>query len=54
MDKLFLDTNIILDLVSPRPPFSKFAQKLFSKSQKSKIRIFQSKRVYKSYENKYW
>ena len=42
MDKLFLDTNIILDLVSPRPPFSKFAQKLFSKSQKSKITLFAS------------
>jgi len=42
MGKLFLDTNIILDLVSPRPPFSLFAQKLFSKSQKLKIGIYAS------------
>jgi predicted nucleic acid-binding protein len=42
MEKLFLDTNIILDLVSPRPPFSLFAQKLFSKSQKLKIGIYAS------------
>ena len=42
MDKLFLDTNIILDLVSPRPPFSLFAQKLFSKSQKLNMGIYAS------------
>ena len=42
MDKLFLDTNILLDLISPRPPFSLFAQKLFSKSQKLKIGIYAS------------
>jgi len=42
MDMLFLDTNIILDLVSPRPPFSLFAQKLFSKSQRLNIGIHAS------------
>ena len=42
MEKLFLDTNIILDLVSPRPPFSLFAQKLFSKSQKLNMGIYAS------------
>ncbi len=42
MDMLFLDTNIILDLVSPRPPFSLFAQKLFSKSQRLNMGIYAS------------
>jgi len=42
MSMLFLDTNIILDLVSPRPPFSEFAQKIFSRSQRNKIELYVS------------
>ncbi len=39
---LFLDTNIILDLVSTRPPFTAFAQKIFSRSQRLKIELYVS------------
>ena len=42
MSMLFLDTNIILDLVSPRPPFTEFAQKIFSRSQRNKIELYVS------------
>ncbi len=42
MSMLFLDTNIVLDLVSPRPPFTEFAQKIFSRSQRNKIELYVS------------
>ena len=42
MSMLFLDTNIVLDLVSPRYPFTGFAQKIFSRSQRLKIELFVS------------
>ena len=42
MSMLFLDTNMVLDLVSPRPPFTEFAQKIFSRSQRNKIELYVS------------
>jgi predicted nucleic acid-binding protein len=39
MDKLFLDTNIILDLIEERAPFYIHAQQIFSKSDKNKIQL---------------
>lgn len=42
MDMLFLDTNVVLDLVSSRPPFTAIAQKLFSRSQRLKINLYLS------------
>ena len=39
MDKLFLDTNIILDLIEERAPFYIHAQQIFSKSNKNKIQL---------------
>jgi predicted nucleic acid-binding protein len=39
---LFLDTNIILDLVLNRPPYTTFAQKIFSRSQRLKIELYVS------------
>ncbi len=42
MDKLFLDSNIILDLIEERQPFYKYAQQIFSKSDKNKICIYTS------------
>jgi predicted nucleic acid-binding protein len=42
MSMLFLDTNIVIDLVSPRPPFTGFAQKIFSRSQRLKIDLYVS------------
>ena len=42
MIKLFVDTDICIDLLSGRQPFNKHAQKLFSQSDKGKIQIFVS------------
>jgi predicted nucleic acid-binding protein len=39
---LFLDTNIVLDLVSPRPPFTVIAQKFFSRCQRLNIELYVS------------
>ena len=42
MKKIFVDTNIIVDLIADRKPFSKFAIDLFSKAENKKIRLFTS------------
>lgn len=42
MTMLFLDTNIVLDLISPRPPFTVIAQKFFSRCQRLKIELYVS------------
>ncbi|WP_291861744.1 PIN domain-containing protein [Marinilabilia sp.] len=39
MEKLFVDTNIIIDLLSQREPFYKEAAVLFSLADKKKIQI---------------
>ena len=39
MDKVFVDTDIILDLLSEREPFYKHSAYLFSAADKSKIKI---------------
>lgn len=42
MKNIFLDTNIILDLIADRPPFSKYAIDLFSLAEDNKIKLFTS------------
>ncbi len=42
MKKVFLDTNIIVDLVADRKPFSKYAIEIFKKAEEKKIRLFTS------------
>ena len=42
MKKVFLDTNIIVDLIADRRPFSKFAIEIFNKAEEKKIEIFTS------------
>ncbi len=42
MKKIFVDTNIIVDLIADRKPFSKFAIDLFSKAENKKIKLFTS------------
>lgn len=37
---IFLDTDIILDLLGNRKPFSKYAAEIFSKSLQKKIHIY--------------
>lgn len=42
MKKVFVDTNIIIDLISDRKPFSKFAIEIFEKAENKTIKIFAS------------
>ena len=42
MKKVFLDTNIIVDLISDRKPFSKYAIEIFQKAEKGEIELFTS------------
>lgn len=38
----FVDTNIIVDLISDRKPFSKFVVEIFDKAEKKEIQLFTS------------
>lgn len=42
MKNIFLDTNIIVDLIADRPPFSKYAIELFSLAEDNKIKLYTS------------
>ena len=42
MKKAFLDTNIIIDLIADRKPFSKYAIEIFKKAEEKKIKLFTS------------
>ncbi len=42
MDSLYLDTNIILDLIEERKPFYKYAQSIFSRKDKNLICLYTS------------
>ena len=42
MKKVFLDTNIIVDLIADRRPFSKYAIEIFNKAEEKKIEIITS------------
>jgi predicted nucleic acid-binding protein len=42
MEKLFVDTDIILDMLSDRIPFAEHATKLFSAADKGKLSIYVS------------
>ena len=42
MKKIFVDTNILVDLIADRRPFSKFAIQLFSKAEEKKIKLYTS------------
>lgn len=45
-DKLFLDTNIVIDLLGERPPFYKPAAKIATQADKGKIEIIVSALTY--------
>lgn len=51
MTNLFVDTNIIIDFIADRKPFSKTAAKLFDYSEKGKVKLFISAL---SYSNIYY
>jgi predicted nucleic acid-binding protein len=42
MKKVFVDTNILVDLIADRRPFSKFAIQIFSKAEERKIKLYTS------------
>jgi len=42
MKKVFVDTNILVDLIADRRPFSKFAIQIFSKAEDRKIKLYTS------------
>ena len=42
MKKLFLDTNIIVDLIADRKPYSKYSIEIFKKAEEKKIKLFTS------------
>jgi predicted nucleic acid-binding protein len=42
MRKLFIDTNILVDLIAYRRPFSAFAIQIFSKVEEKKLRLYTS------------
>jgi predicted nucleic acid-binding protein len=42
MKKLFLDTNIIVDLIADRKSFSKYAIQLFQKAELHELELFTS------------
>ena len=42
MKKLFIDTNIIIDLLAKREPFYEEAAKVFSLADKGKVKLFVS------------
>ncbi len=42
MRKVFLDTNIIVDLIADRQPFSKYAIEIFQKAEENYFQLFTS------------
>jgi len=42
MKKVFVDTNILVDLIADRRPFSKFAIQIFSKAEERKTKLYTS------------
>ena len=42
MKKVFLDTNIIVDLIADRKPFSKYSIEIFKTAEEKKIKLFTS------------
>ncbi len=42
MRKIFVDTNVLVDLIADRKPFSKFAIEIFEKAESKKIKLFTS------------
>ncbi len=42
MKRLFLDTNILIDLLADRKPYSKFAKELLILAEQKKIRLYTS------------
>ena len=46
MRNLFIDTNILVDLIADRQPFSKFAVELFELAEKNQVKLYTSSHSY--------
>lgn len=46
MKKVFVDTNILIDLLADQPPYSKFAIELFDLAEKGKVKLYTSSHSY--------
>ena len=46
MKTVFVDTNILIDLLADRPPYSKFATELFDLAEKEKVKLYTSSYSY--------
>jgi len=42
MKKIFVDTNILVDLLADRKPFSKYAIEIFNAAENKKVKLFTS------------
>ena len=42
MKKIFVDTNILVDLLADRKPFSKYAIEIFNVAENKKVKLFTS------------
>lgn len=42
MKKVFIDTNILVDLIADRKPYSKFAVEIFENAERKSIKLFTS------------
>lgn len=40
MENIFVDTNVVIDLLTKREPFYKDAQDLFTRSDKKEVQLF--------------
>lgn len=46
MKIVFVDTNILIDLLADRSPFSKFAIEIFDQAERNKVKLFTSSHSY--------
>ena len=46
MKHVFADTNILIDLLADRPPYSKFAIQLFAIAEKGNVKLYTSSHSY--------
>lgn len=42
MKKIFVDTNVLVDLLTDREPFTKFAVEIFNKAASKQVKLFTS------------
>jgi len=46
MKKIFVDTNVIIDLIADRKPFNQFAIEIFNKTETKSIKLYTSSHAF--------